>query len=158
MQIELSTDQELLNDFFANEQLAHLSLPDCDIQPALDKTLDLFKEHSNYLVIQESDEVLAVIKFESLTEITAICHLYISPKEWGQKRSYQFIPLVEDWFKENTQVHKLVVQTPESCTHVQMTAAKNGFWIEGVLTGAIYWRGNIEALIILSKFIERKHG
>lgn len=157
MKVRKTKSKNIINRVLGNDQLAQISLTDAELEEFQAGTYDpVANPDDNFLAIIDDHKVIAILKYEAFTPLAISCHMFIHPDYWGSKCSYKIIPAIENWFKKHTQIHKLIVMSPESCTHVHMTAAKNGFWLEGCLTGAMYWRGQVEALLIFSKFINRR--
>jgi hypothetical protein len=149
MQVIKTTNTDLLDRIFSDEKL-------CAIAFADGKKPEYFKDtNNNYLVAFHNEVPIAALRFQEFTDITANCHIYVKSEYWHNKISYKLIPAFENWFLENTQYHKVVAMSPESSKHVHFTLAKNGFWLEGVLTGAICWQGKVEGLLVFSKFLKR---
>ena len=109
----------------------------------------------HYLGLEKDGECIGIVRFSQLTSITIDYHWHLLPQYWGTSLSDEFVKLVDEWFKENTSIHKVVIQSPQVCTHVYKAAIRNGFSVEGVLTGGILWRGKVQDLILMSRFIKR---
>ena len=151
--IEETKDRALLDELIKDDKLANAALMDEELA-ALEQGLSIvdFDRH-RYLVFYRGAVALGFMKFEPITNVTLGYHSYIRSEFWGLDIANKLVPLLDDWFRENTKYLKITVQTPECCREVLQFAARNGFEVEGVLTGGIFWRGKLENLILMSRFI-----
>lgn len=153
LKVERTTDQKLIASVLSDPQFYEVALPDEEIAAIEDGRVDEIISTSHWLTLSDDKKLYGLTRVDYMTSVTSSVHGYLKPKYWGTSISAQFAPLVETWFRENTNIHKLVALSPKCCTHVLQSVARMGYEIEGLLVGAIYWRGKIEDLVILSKFI-----
>lgn len=152
---ELLDDPDQIRDFMLQPVIRDVVLTDEELA-AYEAGEYCSGDWSEYLGIFSEDELVGVIKYEMMTTITARIHPYLMPayfKAWITDK--ETISKGNHWFAENTTAHKFVVQTPQCCTKVMTCLHKAGYELEGILTGGIIWRGKVENLIFMSKFIER---
>ena len=113
------------------------------------------KNNSNYIGVYVKDELITVIKYEYMTPVTVCYHFYLRKDLWGKGIAGPIAKELDKWFLEKTSVHKLCIYAPEPCKHTIRTARLVGWTLEGVLTSSVVWKGKIENMIILSRFIRR---
>jgi RimJ/RimL family protein N-acetyltransferase len=148
--IEKTTDLSLIKEIMCDKILFEASMPDEDLQLY---ALNEWNPTLNCMYLNYDNK--AIIRLFDLSNITADMHVHLLPKYWGTGVSDELQSTVEDWIKENTQYCKIVIQTPQCCESVLKASSRNGYTLEGILTSGIYWRGNIENVILMSKFINR---
>lgn len=140
---ELMTDPKLFRAAMCDEDLDALRLHTWNPPP-----------HSKYLLMQKDGKDAGILRYEWMTTTTVNIHSHLLPDYWGSGDSLEFYKAVEKWFQKNTKkVCKFVISTPQSCKEVINFAVKCGFEAEGVLTGAVFWRGVLDNMVLLSKFI-----
>lgn len=138
-----------LTDFFINDPtLCYLGLSD--------EQLSYMYEHkeynpdpmSYYLGCWEGKKLLAVIKSEKFTENAVNSHIYMSSKLHHKKMTTKIKDLYVQYLIDNTEMTKVLVMTPETCSHVIEPLNHWGFALEGVFTNAIVWRQKLVDLHI----------
>lgn len=152
--VEQSTDKGLIKQIMTDNRLFKASMPDEDIV-ALEHNVWEPDDSCKYLVFYKAEIPIAVIRLYTLANLTVDMHVHLLPEYWGDGTSRTVETYVEDWLKENTNYCKIVIQTPQCCKNVLVAATREGYELEGVLTGAIYWRNKIENIVLMSKFIKR---
>ncbi len=109
----------------------------------------------SYVGAYYEDELIAILSFLPMTNITAICHLWVSSDRQGSGKSLVVGNAFEEWLKDNTQYYKLIIQTPNVCQQVLKYSLDFGFKIEAMLAGSVYWREEVRNMILLTKYIDR---
>lgn len=108
---------------------------------------------SRFLGLYEDEELIGVLRFEPMNLVTAFVHSHMHPKHWGHNKLRECLKISDKWFKENTKIHKQVSTVPVSCKEVALALLRNGYTIEGNLVGGCYWRGEVQNLVLFSRFI-----
>ena len=148
---ELTDDQTILN-FLLQPVVKDSAFTDEDIVTA-DAGLFQLENESEYVGLYKELTLIGVIKYEYLTTITVRVHPYILP---NHMRSWlDSMDECDEWFIKNTMAHKYVVQTPQCCKSIIKMLHIQGFQLEGALIAALFWRGKIENLVLMSRFIDR---
>lgn len=149
-----ANDPAILAFFKEDNDLAKVGLSDRDYSSLLKDEL-IFGDQNTYVGVYKGDELVALGWFSYFTTIMGECHYFAASKHWQTKVPLEAYYLLEDWLKENTFLTKLMSTCPQSCTNVLKFHTKTGYEIEGVLVNGTIWRGKIENLIMISKFIRR---
>ena len=111
---------------------------------------------ANWVILEVDGEIVGVARCYRFTEICMDVHIHILPKFWGKKVPTLYMEAFNDWVLATyPQVHKLVAKCPRTCMHPIRAALDAGFEVEAVLPQCSLWRGKIENLVILGKFIKR---
>lgn len=152
--ITQTTDMCLIKQIMCNNTLFKASMPDEDIT-LLELNLWEPPRDCTYLVYTKGSKAIGIVRLYHLTNITVDLHMHLLPKYWGRGESERFTVHINQWLRDHTQYCKIMIQTPQCCEHVLKAASREGYQLEGVLSGAICWRGNIENLVLMSKFIDR---
>lgn len=148
--ITQTEDRDLIKKIMCNKLLFKVSMPDEDIA-ALEAGIWEPSDSAVYL----NYDGKAIIRLYQLTNISVDMHIHLLPEYWGSGISDEMAREIEDWLIQNTNYCKIVVQTPQCCREVLQAAVRDGYQLEGVLTGAIFWRGKVENMVILAKFLNR---
>lgn len=150
------TDIETVKRVMLDKVLFDTSMPDSD-RVLRDK--GTWEPDPNniweFVEVVHDNDVVGIIRYQPISVVAIDCHIHLLPKYWGKKISDYAAYAFEKYIENNTQYHKLQVQCPKSCINSIKFVARHGFEIEGVLSGATYWDGEVEDLVILGKFIRR---
>lgn len=154
MYVEISENPQEFQEWMANDpKLAEASLSDEHLYDLKHNT-SIIDANSTYLNIYKANEKVAMCRFQQMYNITGSYHIYIASSRWGNGDSLQVSDAVDKWILDNTICHKITNVTPQCCEHVLKAAMKTGFRAEGILIGATFWRGKIENIVLLSKFLK----
>lgn len=146
--------QNIIDFLKSDEKLCYAALMDEELIQLKEGTWEPLP-YCTYLRLESNNKLVGYVKFEYITNVCVCYHWYLSSKHWGSGLSNELSDAVDKWFVKSTPIHKIIIQSPQTCKEVLQAAARNGFEVEGVLTGAIYWRGKIENMVLMSKFIKR---
>ncbi len=152
IEIKPISNTDNLTTFFSQDKVMKYCLSDGEIQQLKNNQWSP-EDNSSYIKLEDENRFLGIVKYEPLSNVTALYHLYVSPDFWGKDLVKDIQSDIEQWFVSNTSYHKLVIMTPRCCENVISRAYAEGFKVEGVLIGAICWRNQIENLVLLGKFI-----
>lgn len=154
IRVERCTDAELLNNILIEDtRLREASLTDDEISYLQAGGNVINFNVSVYLLLYNNDNICGFIKYEPLTSIMVSYHVYLKSTFWGTGISHDVKHAVDTYFLSTTSFHKILIQTPRPCENVIKAAFREGFQIEGVLVGGIFWRGKVESLVLMSRFI-----
>ena len=151
-----TTDMELIRHIMTDRVLFNASMPDEDILALDDGTWEP-DANCDHLVCELDDEPIAIIRLYRVSNLTVDMHMHLLPKYWGTGVSDKLARSVEKYLTENTMYCKVMIQTPQCCREVLKAATRDGYELEGILTAAIHWRGNIENMVLMSKFLRREN-
>lgn len=99
---------------------------------------------SNYIGVYHYNLLICITKWECFTSITGNIHTYISSLLHGKNVTIDIQAALKEWFIKNTSFHKLLILSPGSCPNVHKAADISGFVLEGTLTNAMIWRGQVD--------------
>ena len=158
LDLKPTVDKKLIKKVMCNDTLFRASMPDEDIT-LLEKGKWEPDSTCVHLVCKKGKDPIAIIRLYALANITVDMHVHLIPKYWGTGVSAEVQTEVEKYLKKNTNYCKVVIQTPQCCREVLKAVTREGYQLEGILTAAIHWRGEIENIILMSKFIRgNNHG
>jgi RimJ/RimL family protein N-acetyltransferase len=146
--VDITYDYDLVQEIMSEPKLFQASM--CDYDLSLGDKWEPDRQGWHYLLISLDEKPVGVIRSCYLTSTTIDSHGHILPEYWGTGLSDAAFKLGFDWYLANTDVHKIVVQTPRCCTHIIRAMHRIGWEVEGVLTKAIRWRGKLEDLVLMS--------
>ena len=156
VRVERCMDIDLLNSIFLDDaRMREASLTDDELNYLQAGGNVINPNVSIYLIVYNNDNIAGLIKYEPLTSIMVSYHVYLKSAFWGTGISHELKQVLDHYFLNNTSFHKILVQTPRVCENVIKAAIREGFEIEGVLVGGIFWRGKVENLVLMSRFIRR---
>jgi RimJ/RimL family protein N-acetyltransferase len=153
LKIERTTDLNLVKEVMTNKALFEASMPDEDIAALKEGQWNPSPYGWTYLKLEKDNKIIGILRYMHLSNITVDLHWHLLPEYWGSGLSDKFQEELEKWFRKNTKVFKITVQTPSACKHTIKAAARVGYEIEGMLIGAIVWRDKVEHLVLMSKFL-----
>ena len=154
LKVQFTNDNSLIKQIMTDEVLFKASMPDEDVsrletgnwEPATD---------CYHVVCKLRDEPIAIARLYSISNLTVDMHLHLLPKYWGTGISSEVSSKIEEFLISNTNYCKIIIQTPQCCREVLKAATREGYELEGILTSGIFWRGKVENIIIMSKFLNR---
>ncbi len=144
-----------LSELLLDPAFQEVALVDDEVAKIKQNLLSFLRD-SNWLILSSGHDIIGYLRFAYFSSISASVHGYVKPKYWGLGISDEFNKKVDEWFKLNTTVFKLIVFTPRCCEQVIKAVVRMGYEIEGVMMLAVVWRQKVENLVILSKFIHRE--
>lgn len=146
--------RDITNDvaakFFLNDpKLAYLGCAD-DVLVKLYYTQDYEPQEMSQLKgIFDSGQLIMLMKYEFFTTVALNIHCYLSSSLQGRGYFGELVTFIIAWIKqEMPQVTKLLVMTPDPCSHIQAMANRYGFIKEGHLKNVVVWRQQTVDLII----------
>lgn len=146
-------DSDAITTVMCNSDLFIASMPDEDRREWRHGTWEPNLHNWTYLEVLQDDEVIGIVRYQSFSLVAVDIHYHILPQYWGTKISDKVHKELVKYLLKNTQYHKIILQSPRCCEHVIRAAHRNDFALEGVLKGATLWDGNIEDVVLMSKFI-----
>lgn len=154
IRVERCTDADLLNSILLEDKrLREASLTDDELHYLQAGGNVINFNCSTYLLVYNDDNICGFVKYEPLTSIMVSYHVYINSNTWGSGLSHEIKQALDHYFLSSTTFHKILIQTPRVCENVIKAAIREGFEVEGILVGGIYWRGKVENLVLMSRFI-----
>lgn len=147
-------DMDEVARIMTNEKLFLASMSDPEIEEFKEGTWKP-DETQEYVGLYLGGELIGVVRYRFITQIMIEWHWHLLPDYWGTGNTEEFCNLVEEYLRDNTGCLKILVQTPQSCKEVARSASRNGFDLEGILVSCVVWRGRIDHMVLMSKFIKR---
>lgn len=153
MKLNKEDSRELIQKFLSHPKFRNCLFP--EEQVAIETGTYELLPNNTYLSVYEDGILKAIVRFEPATSISISHHLYVSPDYWGTSFSDRLSKELDAWYLKNTYAHKLIVHTPVKCTNVIQAAFRDGYELEGISPGAVFWKGEISDLVYLGRFIRR---
>ncbi len=134
----------LLND----RVLCERALPDHELDEiALSGQYKPF-DTSNFIGMCNDGIVISITKWEYFTDATVNIHVYISSMLHGAGVTKDIQDIYKEWFATRTSFAKAVILAPGTCRQVHKSVELAEFKLEGLLTKAMIWRGELVDLHI----------
>lgn len=155
MVIKVESDLNKVKEIMDDKKLFLSSMPDEEVKEYLRGT---WEPKTDCIYLNYKD--IAVVALYNISNLTVDIHPKLRSEYWGSGLSDELQEAIEDWLKRNTGYGKMIIQTPECCREVLQAAVRNGYYLEGLLTAGILWRGKVENIVLMSKFLDRgnQHG
>ncbi len=74
-------------------------------------------ETFQYLVCKKEEEIVGLLQVKALTKVVLEVHIFLLPKYWGKKVSYEVADAGHKWVKEQGYL-KTFNRVPANCIHV----------------------------------------
>ncbi len=153
-------DLGVVTDFFTiDPRLCKMALPDPDLISVCLQGKYLAEENSHHLGLYSDENLIAVLRYETLTDETIKTHLYIHSWLHGNGLRQKLQDQIEQYFLDNTKVKLFTMDVPASCTQVHKSIKDDPKWEKsGTFIGE--WRQKSEEFIVynleLGKYVNCK--
>lgn len=146
--VHSDVNQEEATAFFMSDtKLALMSLDDADLATLVnDEVFPL--DTRAFSVINDDDELCAIIKYEYFTRQSINIHLYVKRRFHHTAEPPEIVKAVKQYIKDELKINKLLLVLPAPCTHVIGFAKKVGFEKEAHIKNSYVWRQQLVDLII----------
>lgn len=140
--------EEAARFLLADSVLCNRALPDHELDEiAVSGEYKPF-DTSRFIGMYNDGIMISVTKWEYFTDVTVNIHVYISSLLHGKGVTKEIQGIFKQWFATRTNFAKAVILAPGTCPIVHKSVEIAGFKLEGLLTKAMQWRGELVDLHI----------
>lgn len=149
-------DNQTITEFFLSDPaLCLLSLRDKDLHDLYYKKQFFPAKESQFVGIYKKGELVALSRIDPFLDLAFVFHMYVLTKYQHTGLAREVRDLMYQYYLDTTTATKAIVLAPDNCPHVKATAEGFGCKLEGRITKAFEWRGEVVDLLIYALELKR---